>query len=354
MNKKTTIIISLQAILIVTLFWMLVFYGKDEFDIALQSENEEEIESLNRVTEKQGLSIVTISPAVQANSGILTAKVHAASYSGEIKSFGNIVAIDSLIDARTQYTNLRAESAVVQSVRENNLKQYQRLQALNADDKNVSDKAVQEALALVNADKAKLQAYDLQIKNLETSMKLKWGDALAGMVSSDKLPAHLQALLNRRNVLVQVSLPINTPSPEAGATIRITPINENIQPITAIYVSPASQSDASGLGKTYYYSAPADLLRIGMRVSVEAVSRAPASSGVVVPNNAVVWYAGTPWVYLKQDEDHFVRKPISTDTEVGAGWFSQNIKADSEIVVKGAQLLLSEEFKYQIKNENED
>lgn len=354
MNKKTTMIIGLQAILIVTLFWMLVFYGKDEFDIALQAEQEEEIESLNRVTEKQGISIVTISPAVQTNSGIQTTKIHAASYNGEIKSFGNVVSIDSLIDAKTQYTSLRTEGTIIQSTSEHNIKQYQRLKALNSDDKNVSDKAVQEALALVDADKAKIQAYDLQAKNLLTGMKLKWGEALTGMISKDKLPAHLQNLLNRRNVLVQVSLPINAPSPEAGSTVRITPINENIQPITAVYISPASQSDASGLGKTYYYSAPADLLRIGMRVNVEAASKAPSSNGAVVPNSAVVWYAGTPWIYLKQGKDHFVRKPISTDTEVDAGWFNQNIEANSEIVIKGAQLLLSEEFKYQIKNENED
>ncbi len=354
MNKKTTMIIGLQAILIVTLFWMLVFYGKDEFDIALQTEKEEEIESLNRVTEKQGISIVTISPAVQTNSGIKTTRVHAATYSGEIKSFGNVVAIDSLIDAKTQYTNLRTESTVIQSTSENNIKQYQRLKALNADDKNVSDKAVQEALALVNADNAKIQAYDQQVKNLLASMKLKWGEALASLINDDNLPVHLQSLLNRRNVLVQVSLPINTPSPEPGSTVRISPINENVQPITAIYISPASQGDASGLGKTYYFSAPADLLRIGMRVNVEAASKAPSSNGIVVPNNAVVWYAGTPWIYLKQGSDHFVRKPISTDTEVDAGWFNQNIKAESEVVIMGAQLLLSEEFKYQIKNENED
>ena len=38
------------------------------------------------------------------------------------------------------------------------------------------------------------------------------------------------------------------------------------------------------------------------------------------------------------------------------GWIvpEGKIKIDDEIVTNGAQLLLSEEFKYQIKNENED
>jgi hypothetical protein len=54
----------------------------------------------------------------------------------------------------------------------------------------------------------------------------------------------------------------------------------------------------------------------------------------------------------------FIRKPISTDTEVdsgnSSGWFNQGIDKNSEVVISGAQLLLSEEFKYLIKNENED
>jgi hypothetical protein len=353
MNKKTTMIIGLQAILIVTLFWMLVFYGKDEFDTA-QETREEEIETPSRVSDKQGISIVTISPEVQNNSGIQTAKIRAANYTGEIKSFGNVVGIDSLIDAKTQYLNLRSEMSVIQSTSSHNLQQYQRLKTLNTDDKNVSDRAVQESLALVNADKAKIQGLELQVKNLLSNMKLKWGESLTNLITEDKLPAHLQGLMNRKYVLVQASLPINTPTPEIGSIIQITPINENIQPIPATYISPATQSDASGLGKTYYYSAPADLLRIGMRVNVQATAKAPTSNGVVIPNSAVVWYAGTPWIYLKQGKQQFLRKPISTDTEVDSGWFNQNISTDSEIVTRGAQLLLSEEFKYQIKNENED
>ena len=44
MNKKYTIIVVLQALLIVTLFWVLIFYGQDEYE-AYRAEQEEEIES---------------------------------------------------------------------------------------------------------------------------------------------------------------------------------------------------------------------------------------------------------------------------------------------------------------------
>jgi len=169
------------------------------------------------------------------------------------------------------------------------------------------------------------------------------------------LPAHLANLLNRKNVLIQVSLPLTSSNPTSGSSINITPLDESSSSIKAIYVSPASTSDTNGFGKTFYYSAPAEQLRIGMRVNVEVGdTKSNAIKGVIIPSNAVVWYAGTPWAYFKQGKDQFVRKPISADTEVESGWFNQNLDANSEVVVSGAQLLLSEEFKYLIKNENED
>ena len=212
---------------------------------------------------------------------------------------------------------------------------------------------------MANADQAKVTATELQLKNLQTTTKLQWGEELAKLVFSDKLPAHLQSLLDRKNVLVQVSLPANANTPKADSSISITSLNEAASAIRAIYVSPAAQADTINYGKTFYYSAPAESLRIGMHVSVDAPTSGSANKGAVIPSSAVVWYAGTSWAYFKQGQnkegqDQFVRKPIVADSEVNGGWFNQNISADSEVVVSGAQLLLSEEFKYQIKNENED
>ena len=363
MNKKLSLIIVIQALLIIGLFWVLIFYAKDEFE-AYQSSQGEEIESPNHVTENAGVNIVSLSPATQQNSGITTAKLNSASFQGEIKSFGNVVSIDSVTEAKAKFLSLKTNIDIARSGSSQNIKQYQRLKALNEDDKNVSDRAVQEALALVNADKANVTSSELQLKNLHTNTKLQWGEALAKLAFEDKLAPHLASLLDRRNVLIQVSLPLNTATPKAGSTVNVTPLNESTSSIKAVYVSPASTSDSSSFGKTFYYSAPADLLRIGMRVNVNIGNNtSAAASGVIIPNTAVVWYAGKPWAYFKQDKnkaglDQFVRKPISTDSEVdsgiGNGWFNQGVDENSEVVVSGAQLLLSEEFKYLIKNENED
>ena len=382
MNKKLTFIIGIQALLIVSLFWALIFYAKDEYD-AHQTEQTEDIESPSRVKNDEGMNIVSLGLATQQNSGIRTAVVSTANYQANIKSFGTVVALDSLIEAKTNFLNLQSQINLTRATSGSNLAQYARLKALNSDDKNVSDLAVQQALTLVNTDKANLTVTQMQIKNLQNSFKLQWGDELASLIFKEKLAPHLVGLLTRKNVLVQVSLPQDSVVSAAGMTVHLSPINNTQSVISAIYVSPATTSDPNGSGKTYYFSAPSDNLRIGMRVNVEVLPKIKPSkasdngdasadeaknSGIIIPSNAVVWYAGKPWAYFKQGktktgEDQFVRKPILTDIEVDAGWYNEGLNEHnsaasevvaSEVVVSGAQLLLSEEFKYLIKNENED
>ena len=363
MNKKLSLIIALQALLIIVLFWVLIFYSKDEYE-AYQNRHEDEIASPNRVAENNGMSIVRLSAASQQNSGITTAKVVNSTFEGKLKSTGTVIAIDSLIEAKANYLQAKSEIALANAARSNNLQQYQRLKTLNEDDKNVSDHVVQDALAAVNSDKAKISAAELQLNNLQSAVKLQWGEALSSLVFNDKPAPHLANLLNRKNVLVQVSFPLEFPTPKLGSTLSLSPLNTADAAIKATYVSPAAHSDANGYGKTFYYSAPAESLRIGMRVNTDAdASGSKANNGVVIPNQALVWYGGKPWAYFKlaknkQGEDQFARKPINADIEVGSGansgWFNQGIDVQSEVVVSGAQLLLSEEFKKQIKNENGD
>jgi hypothetical protein len=353
MNKKLKLIIIIQALLIVVLIWVLIFYGKDEYE-AYQAELDKDIPNPSHVVVKQGINIFTLTPEIQNNSGIIAAKMHTTVFKGMQKSTGNVISIDSLIDAKSKYMGFLSDLNIANAAYSQNLKQYQRLKSLNEDDKNVSDHALQEALATVSSDEAKVHATEIQLKNLQITTQMQWGETLAKLAFIDNLPGHLQNLLNRKNVLVQVSLPTNTSTPKLGSNINVTPLNSSENSIRATYISPASQVDANSYGKTFYFSAPSETLRIGMRVSVNMQSEAKSSDGAIIPSSAVIWYAGKPWVYFKLKNNQFIRKPISTENEVQDGWFNQGMNADNEVVVSGAQLLLSEEFKYQIKNENED
>jgi hypothetical protein len=75
---------------------------------------------------------------------------------------------------------------------------------------------------------------------------------------------------------------------------------------------------------------------------------------VLVPVSAMIRFAGKNWVYVQTETDRFERMPLPVDRAMGDGFFTDTFEADVSVVTGGTQLLLSEEFRFQIKNENKD
>ena len=362
MNRKLAIIIGLQAFLIVILFWVLVFYGKDEFEASMQ-ESEEAIEALNRVSTKQGLAVITVNTAAQMQSEIESSALKIGSHQTTVSSYGNVMRIDGLIDLRTRYLAAKAEAEVLRAALTHSKNEYNRLHELNLDDKNVSDKVVATALADIKSSEAKVFAAESSAKNIADSMRQAWGEVLTKLATDKNAGVLLQNLIGYKEALIQVTLPFDAPEPAANSNLTVSPTAAEMHTINAQYISRAPAGSATIQGKTYFYHAKTTDLRAGMQVKVLGIESKSAqstnskgnSSGVIIPNSAVVWYGGKPWVYRKIGNDQFSRLPIKTDIELENGWFYQgNLKPNDYVVTSGAQLLLSEEFKSQITNENED
>lgn len=354
MNRKLAIIIGLQAFLIVMLFWVLVFYGKDEFE-ALTQQSEEEIETPNRVSNQEGITIINVSPATQIQSEIKTTALQASAHQASISTYGSVVSIDSLIDLRTRYLAALSDIQILRTSLAQNKHEYSRLYALNQDDKNVSDKVVAAAAANIKTDEARITAAESSARNIADSMRQTWGGALTQHAINQNTNSLLQNLITNKDVLVQTTLPFDAAEPHENSSILIAPTAAPSHTIRAYFISRAPVSNSTIQGKTYFYVAKTTELRAGMQVNALSATSKKPSNGVLIPNNAIVWYAGKPWVYQKTGSDKFSRLPINTDIEVENGWFYQGaLKANDHVVTSGAQLLLSEEFKSQITNENED
>src|SRR5450830_9834 len=358
MNRKLALIIGLQAFLIIMLFWVLVFYGKDEYEASTHA-SKDKIEAPNRVSTKQGLAIITISPATQAQSDIRTSALKASTHQGSISSYGNVIGIDSLIELRTRYLAAKADAQVLSASLARNKNEFTRLRELNLDDKNVSDKVLAAALADTKSDEAKVFAAESNAKNIADSMQQAWGDVLTKLATDKNTSALLQNLIDYKDMLIQITLPFDAAEPAANSHVMITPTTASSYTATAIYLSHSPMSNATVQGKTYFYHASTTTLRAGMQVKVLSLSGTHNATGVVIPATAIVWYGGKPWVYRKIGDSQFSRLPVNTDTEVENGWFYQSkltgdLTSGDQIVSNGAQLLLSEEFKSQITNENED
>lgn len=354
MNRKLTIIIGLQAFLIVVLFWVLVFYGKDEFE-AMTQQSEEEIETPNRVVTEKGSTIISISAATQKQSEITTSQLTPGKHQSSVNSYGNVVSIDTLIDLRSRYLAAKSDIEVLRTALSYNKNEFLRLQTLNQDDKNVSDKVVATARSNIKADEAKIAAAESSAKSITDSMRQMWGETLTQHATQLEKSELLQNLISNQEVLIQITLPFDAAEPGQNSSIMITPTAVQSQSIRALFLSRAPASSTTIQGKTYFYHVKSRELRAGMQVNAVSATSSKVNDGVIIPNSAIIWYAGKSWVYKKTDDEKFSRIPVAIDAEVGNGWFYQgNLKPGDQVVTSGAQLLLSEEFKSQITNENDD
>lgn len=359
MNKKITIVIAAQTALIILLFWVLVQYAKDEYHA--YNEAQEEVATPNRVNSNKGLTFVSLSSEAQVQSDIKTTSLQPTEHQNTLNTLGTVINIDTLIELRTRYLNAKANANIAHAALTSSQQEFKRMQQLNQDNKNVSDQVLLNAQAIYKSDQAKLEAAVTEAKNIRDNIRQNWGDTLAANATNEINNEEFKKLLSHQNVLILVSFPLNESSHKANKNINVYPTGTSINLAKATLFSEAPLANQTIQGVTYYYTAESNKLRSGMRLTVQMDEDASQNSnskesGLLIPNSAVVWYGGKAWIYKKQDNENFVRLPISTERPYKGGWFNESsiIKADDEIVTSGAQLLLSEEFKYQIKNENED
>ena len=127
--------------------------------------------------------------------------------------------------------------------------------------------------------------------------------------------------------------------------------------VEAHLVGPAATVDSLTRAPVYLYRLAT--VWPGGRPGAPVVALVPDPSrtahGLFVPADAVVQWQGLPWIYLERGRGSFVRRPLDTSHLVTGGWIvSSGVAPTDTVVVRGAQLLLSEEFRSRVSVGDED
>jgi hypothetical protein len=350
---RSTLIIAAMGVIIAVLAWAVVYFARDELELRSEAQ-EEEIATASAVGADGGFAVVTVSPQSQQASGLHTAPLRAARSQAAVEVYGVVVDPRPLVEGRARLLALTGEREALRVAAANAQGEYQRLKRLYEDERNVAERAVLAAQAQWQGEQARVVALDQQIAATRDELRSSWGPALAGWAQTPGA-AVLDALVQQRQALVQLVFPYDAQVGSGRDDIALAPIGARGVQRTARFVSASPRTDASLPGATYFYLADGRDLRVGMRVAGQLRLSGKARDGVLVPDAAVVWHGGKAWAYVKDGDAKFVRRAVSTAQELPGGWFNaEGFAAGEAVVVSGAQLLLSEEFKFQIRNENED
>ena len=313
-------------------------------------EDEERISPVEIIA---GVPTVRLEEGTQEQSGIETRLLREVIFAPEIAAFGRVVDLQPLLSLRGRYNAARYEADVVRTALAASKREYDRLLALNADGGNVATKRLQRVEAVWKRDRAELRRVNGEMAAVGDEARQEWGPDLTGW-ALDADDQDFARLLARKEVLLLVTLPVGETLPEGTTTVHIARDGGRARAREARYISPAPYTDPVVQGETYFFRTAAGRLRSDMRVDVWVDRSELRASGVIVPQAAVIWATGQSWAYVQIDDEHFVRRAIPTETEAPGGWFvTASVRPGERLVVAGAQMLYAEEFRWQIRDEDE-
>ncbi|MDQ3261372.1 MAG: hypothetical protein M3Q00_11435 [Pseudomonadota bacterium] len=346
-------LVGVLVAIIVLLAWALMYYARDEIAALDAADEPAKIAGAERIGTNAGIPVVRISKKTQQGSAIVTRPLEAYTLQSRAEIYGSVIGIQPLVELRARYLAAQNGIRVVQASLTRSAAEYQRMQTLYRDKQMVSLRAVQAAESEWKADHAKRAAEENDVANIRAAARQQWGEVMSRYALGGN--REFDTWLSGQQLLVQLAWGLDQSAMPPPASIKIAPAGGEEKSVVGQYVSPAMQADAEVAGRTFWYRAPGMGLRVGMRVAAVLEDSASARSGVSIPFTAQVWHAGKAWVYVKRGDETFERREVATGESTGNGWFNgAPFKPGDVVVVSGAQLLLSEEFRYQIKDENDD
>ncbi len=268
---------------------------------------------------------------------------------------------DRLVTARSDVKTARSSADAARAA-------WERARVLNADNRNVSDRALQEAESRLKSDEAKLAAALDAVKLLETALDSssspgseralvaarggEVAEVLAAPGESVESGQPLLRLKRYERLIALINLQPGQQAASGARTARIIPSGVDGESLQGKLIGRGARVDPDSQLQPLLFgvTVPRRDLRPGMAVTAQLPASGRSLKGVIIPEAAVVHYAGRAWAYLKSGDDKFVRKEVRLDFPVEHGWFvTSGIDPGARVVVEGAQLLLSEELKSQIQ-----
>lgn len=315
-------------------------------EAAREAEREDAGQPPQRVSRADGAAVITLDGAAQRDDGIATVTLKNAPRQERLRAYGSVLDLQPLSELANGYDNAKAELEIAQAKLAASRTAFARAEKLYNDRQNMSAAQFQAAEAAFRVDQAGLAAAQSRLRTLATTAQQNWGTALGEAVVNDT--PLLRRLIARQEVLLHVTL-------RPGQAIERPPASAFVQSdsgpaVPLRFVSAATKTDPRFQGSSFFFTAPGESgLLPGMSV-VALLAAGPPVESVVVPSSAIVWERGRAWAYFRTGAKTFARRAVATDRQAPeGGYLAQGIPDNAEMVVEGAQMLLSEELREQTR-----
>jgi len=327
--------IAIVVVGIITAGGLIFGYREMSQERAREAEREKPVTAKSQITRgAAGEPTITLEAEAQKHLLLKIETLAPIQFLPELKAYGRVL-------DPTPLATLAAELAAAQATAEASTLELERLKTLAAQT-NASARALQTAEAVARRDRAQAQA-------ARQRLFATWGEAVAG---ESNLAEFVQSLVLLHRALVQVNLAAGEDLKSPPTNVRLMGLAHDADSVTGRFLgsAPAIDPQTQGQGLLFLVSTNHSWLVPGAAVTCQIQLSGGPLAGVVVPDTALVRFDGKAWAYVQMGENTFTRRRIPLDHPTAEGWFtSAGVAANERVVVGGAQMLLSEERKHQIR-----
>ncbi|MFD0893775.1 hypothetical protein KBB96_10160 [Luteolibacter ambystomatis] len=262
-----------------------------------------------------------------------------------VRVYGTVLDPQDLIDLRGQLEAARADIEKSAAAVEMTRLDRDRQKALYDQPRAVSEKNLQLAENAYLTEQATLAAGRSRVATWESTCLRQWGPVIGDAMLGES--AASEKWRGMKNALLLLTLPQDAGT-KAAPTVRVR--EPGGREYVAKWISAAPRIDPKLQGRSHFYEVENGGEELAPAINLEgAMSCGEERQGVVVPYDAVVWQGGRAWAYQQREADEFARREVPTGERTDGGFFQAGGKGGDTYVLRGAQVLLSEEFRSQVE-----
>ena len=328
----------------------------------------------------EGEPVLLLTAEAQKRVGLILEPLTVTEFSPEIRGYGRVLdpallagLVSEIATATVAVENSRRDLALAHKRREietasgqlaakTSANELERTRIL-AQQSNASERALQAADLAAQKDRLQaelteaaasraVQAAESSLHRDETALRAVQAKWLTGygraLLDRKNLSEFAAALAAGQMALVRLDIPAGEPLQEQpiGATL-VSPADAGVV-LPAQLLGPAGSTDlqTQGQGFLVLLMPGAPRLAPGTLVIGSLQLAGKKEAGVTVPRSAIVRHEGSVFIYVETKAGAVTRKEIELIQATKNGWFVKAVlKAGDQVVVTGAQQLLSEESK---------
>ena len=285
---------------------------------------------------------VILSKDAQKQEAILAVALPEKNIKKNIKALGVVLSPRELT---TIYSRYQQENTLLKKLKAQlfvSQKEYRRISKLY-ENQQASQKTFEIERAQWIADKSNYDEAMFSLKAMSDSVRQEWGPVITKWVK--KGSPKLKRIIELKSCIVLIT-PSGNLSEKFEPPRKITLGSSQKQLYPARFISVSPKLDPRMQTRGYFYLTENKSNDLAPYLNVVAwLPTGKTSTGVMIPDSAVVWSQGLPWIYVQKGPANFVRKSISSAQSTDSGWLvMKNISTSERVVVSGAQFLLSQEM----------